>query len=405
MKYIIIGGGASGLSCAINLKRKGNDVTIIEKNNKLGKKLLITGNGRCNFFNSEFDYTKYYSENKELIKNIINDKTKNIALNFFDSIGLIYSIKEGYYYPYSNQAVTFNNCLINTIKQLGIEIILNAEVKKIERNDKFTIYYNDTFIKADCLVLSTGSKSYPKTGSTGDGYNFLKEFGHSINSIYPALVSLKTNDKILKIANGVRTPILAKLLVNDKEIYSDKGILQINSDSISGICILNLSLKAVKEFENNNDVKIKINFLYNLGIDNNNCFSYLKSIYEKTDKKTICSILEGILNYKLVNYFLDSLVINKEKDLLELSSNEKEKIVKYLTNYTVNITGYDDFNKAQTVTGGLPLKEINTKTMESLKVKGLYVTGELLDIHGICGGYNLGVSFITGLQVANTSDK
>lgn len=400
MKFLVLGGGASGTVSAINLKRLGHDVTIIEKNKNLGKKLLITGNGRCNYFNSDFNYTKYFSNNENILKQIINDKNKEKALKFFDSIGIVPSIKDGYYYPYSNKSETFNYCLINTVKALGIKTILEAEVKKIEKDDKFTVYYNDEKVKADALVISMGSKCYPKTGSTGDSYKFLKDFGHSINNVYPALVPLKTNDKITK-QSGVRTSVKASLIVNEKCIYSDKGILQINTDSISGICILNISGLAVKNLNENKKVVIKINFLDELGITDKNAITYLENIYNKTDKKTLYSILEGILNYKLVNYLFDKEKLDKDKDFNKFTEKEKSIISNFLTNYLIEINGYDDFNKSQTVGGGIPLNEIDPNTMESLKIKNLFLTGELLDTYGICGGYNLGFSFITGLLVNN----
>lgn len=399
MKVLVLGGGASGLACAINLKRQGYDVTIIEKNKTLGKKILITGNGRCNYFNNDFSLKKYFTSDEDSLKEIVNEHNKEKLLEFFNSIGIIPSIINGYYYPYSDQAVTFNYALINTIKALNIKTILEAEVKKIEKKEKFVVYYNDKKIESDKIVISMGSKCYPKTGSTGDSYKFIKEFGHTIEKPYPALVGLKTNDSITKNCNGVRCSIKNNLLVNNKNIYTDQGKLQINNDSISGICILNISGLAIKHLLNNDKVQIKINFLSELSINSENFNEFIKNIYNKTDKEKIYDILEGILNYKLVNYFFEKAKINKDVEYSKITKTELDTLNSLITEYKLEITGYKDFDSAQTSGGGVPLNEIDTKTMESKKVKDLYIIGETLEPYGICGGYNLSFCFLTGLLV------
>lgn len=399
MRALVLGGGPSGLAAAINLKRKGLEVTIIEKNKNLGKKLLLTGSGRCNYFNEDFNINKYFTSDYDSLNKIINDTNKDKALNFFDSIGLVGTIKNGYYYPFSEKSETMLDCLIETIKALDIEILLETEVKKIEKNDKFIVDTNKGKIESDIVVLSMGSKCYPKTGSNGDSYKFLKDFGHSIEKVRPALVPLKTNSKLLKYTSGVRTMVK---VTYDK--YIETGQLQINKDSISGICILNLSGIIIKDLDNNKKPSIRLNFLDSLNIDKETCYKYLLNIYNKTNKKSISNILNGILNYKLVNFFLDSLKIDKDKDFKDLTNEEKNNLSEILTDFKIDITGYDDFDKAQVCSGGVPLNEIDPNTMESKKNKDLYITGEVLEPFGICGGYNLGFSFITGLLVGDNID-
>ena len=405
MKILVLGGGASGLACAINLKRQGHDVIIIEKNKSLGKKILITGNGRCNYFNSDFSFEKYFTNDIDSLKEIINNKNKEKLLEFYNSLGIVPSIINGYYYPYSDQAITFNYALINTVKALNIKTILEAEVKKIEKKDKFTVYYNDKKIESDQIVISMGSKCYPKTGSTGDSYKFIKEFGHKIEKPYPALVALKTNDMITKQCTGVRCSIRNELLVNDKKIYSDQGKLQINNDSISGICILNISGLAVKHLLAKDKVSVKINFLHDLNINHENFNSFLDNLSKKTDKNKVYDLLEGILNYKLVDYFFKKAKIDKDVDYSNITKKELDILNRLITEYIIDINSYKDFDNAQTSGGGVPLNEVNLKTMESKIVKGLYIIGETLEPYGICGGYNLSFSFLTGLLVGSELKK
>lgn len=401
MKVLVLGGGASGIASAINMARKGYDVTILERNNNLGKKLLITGNGRCNFFNSDFDYSKFFTDDDISLKKIINKKNIKKVLDFFDYIGIESKIQEGYYYPFSNQAITFNECLKNTINSLNIKIIYNALVSNIQKKDNsFIVKYNDKEITTDKLVLSTGSKCYPKTGSDGSGYKILKQLGHSITEILPALTFLKTNDSLNKKASGVRCSAKTSLYINDKKVSEDKGQLQINKDNISGICIFNISVLAIKNIKDNK-VSVKINFLDELDINENNCYSYLNSINKKTNKNSVLSLLEGIINYKLSNIILDKCKINPDKSFESLNKSEINKLINMITNYEVNIIGYGDFDKCQTCQGGVPLNEIDTSNMESKTIKNLYITGELLEPCGRCGGYNLGLSFLTGLLVNN----
>ncbi len=405
MKYIIIGAGASGIACAINLKRKGKDVTLIEKNDKLGKKLLLTGNGRCNYFNSDFNHLKYVTKDYDNLKQIINEDNKNKLLNFFDYIGIKPKIVDSYYYPYSNKSESFLFCLLSTLKELNVDIKYDYNVTKIEKDkktNKFKIYSDSSFLECDKLVLSTGSLSYPKTGSTGDGFRFLKDLGFDSLNITPALTSLNTNDKILTLEK-IRTPIEASLYIDDKLIHEEKGELQINKDNISGICILNLSNYYVLNGMKKNSY-IFINFLSLLGVTKENYNKFFTDLANCTVKKTIKDILDGILNYKLTNYILKKSNISLDKNYFDLSDQEFKTLKNNLISYKIIITGVGDIEKAQTTYGGVHLCDINTYNMELKKISNLYLTGELLEPSGICGGYNLAFSFITGLLVGEEND-
>ena len=309
-KVIVVGGGISGFIAAINAKNNNNEVIILERNNNPLKKLLMTGNGKCNYFNEFFSTRFYNSNNQELLPLIINDTNELLALNFFESIGIIPRIKDGYYYPYSNQAITVKNALLKEIETKNIKLITNCYIKEIKKaNDLFYVYTNNEEYICDKLVISTGSKAYPKTGSDGNGYNLAKEFGHTINKVMPSLVSLKSNDKFIKDLSGVRCNALVSIEHTDEEEY---GQIQFTDYGVSGICIFNLSSIIRSMLDNNKKVNIKINFLRDLDVyDLANAYRILKELSSKASNRTIAELLDSFLDYKITNVILEKLHIKK----------------------------------------------------------------------------------------------
>lgn len=384
MDVIVIGGGASGMVSAITSKRCGNNVIILEKNNILGKKLLLTGNGRCNYFNDNMNIDNFHS-NKDVSK-IINDNNLNKAKEFLNSIGIVPRIKDGYYYPYSNISNAIQNSLLCEINNLNIKII-NEEVLDINKNNKFIIKTNNNTYECDKLILSTGGITYPKTGSNGFGYNILKKFNHNIITPKVALSPLITNENV-KEWKGIRINSKVKLYVNNIFISEEEGEVQLTEYGISGIRIMNLS----RYIDNNNDNKIIIDFIPNI----DNLLDYINDRNNKLLNRNIVELLECLINYKLLYFILKRLHINPDSNWNDLSNKEKELLINSLKNYKLNIIDTKDENFGETTKGGLDLDEINDNC-ESKKVNNLFVTGELLDIDGKCGGYNLTVSWITGL--------
>lgn len=380
MKTAIVGGGVSGVIAAIYAARNNKDVIILERNDKLLKKLLLTGNGRCNYFNDDQNISHYHSSTKELLDNIINEDNLNELLSFYKRLGIIPKIRDGYYYPYSNQASSVRNILLKELEHLNVEVKLNYLVSDIKIDDGFII---NNEIKVDKLVLSTGSKAYPKTGSDGMGYNFLRNFNHSIVNVRPALVQLKSNSPYLKELDGVRSDVKISLYKDNNLLKSEIGELQFTDYGISGICTMNLSHLITK----NNYVLI--NFVNNIDINIDELNNY-------TPYRTIIELLEGIINYKIIRVILKKCNINIDSKWNDLNSKEKELFMENLKQFELDIIGTNDFDRAQVCSGGLSLDEININTMESKKIKNLYIIGELLDIDGDCGGYNLTLAFITG---------
>lgn len=386
MKEIcIIGGGAAGLAAAITAAKNGKKVTIIEKMDKCGKKILITGNGKCNYYNEDQNIQKYHSNNPELISKIITEENLSKVNNFFDSLGIIPIIKNGYYYPYSKTAITIHNALLYEVKKLNIEIIYNVAVEKIIKKDCFIINPNKENIKAKKIIITTGSKAAPKTGSDGSGYDLAMNLGHKIIKIKPSLVCLKGKENYLKTWSGVRTEAKISLHKNNK-LIEETGELQLTDQGLSGIVTFNLSNYITK------GDKVKINFLPFVKEDRK---KWIKKIMKL--QYPINESLERILNYKLVNVIIKKSKL-KTNNFNKLSNNELNNLLNNLFEFEFKITELGSFEKAQVCKGGIPLTEINLNTFESIIVKDLYFAGEIIDINGDCGGYNLTFAWLSGIK-------
>lgn len=392
MKIGIIGGGAAGLVCAIKSKNNDNEVIILERNPECGKKILATGNGRCNYWNNNQDLLHYESSTPNQISGLINEKTEKYVQDFFDEIGIIPKIKNGYYYPNSNQSLTIRNVLIEEALDKKVKIKNNYLVKNIQlKHNKFLINNELLF---DKIVLSTGSFAAPKTGSTGIGYDFLKQFNHHLRKPLPALVPLITKNYLfLKKWQGIRTDAKVTLIENGNILKEEVGEIQLTNYGISGICIFNLSNKVARGLAEKKEEIIKIDFLPT--IDNQK----LDKILNKN--KSIKRILDCLLNAKLVEIILEEANLKQEL-WSSLEYNKKKKLIELLKSFKVEVVATKTFEEAQVTSGGVYLEEINLDTMESKIIPNLYIIGELLDLTGDCGGYNLGIAWRSGIVAGMT---
>ena len=380
MKIIIIGSGASGLAAGISLLRCGYDVTILERNNIIGKKLLLTGAGRCNFFNSDQNIVHYHSSDKDILAKIITSDNIHLVEDFITSLGIVPKVKDGYYYPFANQAYNMKELLERTYLDLGGKIKYNYLVEKIEKKNSLFLI-NDT-ISCDKLILATGSKAYKMTGSDGIGYQLAKKFNHHIVKVLPSLTSLITREKInLK---GVRVDAKVSLYEDRVKVREELGQVQFTDYGLSGICIFNLSYYAIKGLNKNKKELITIDLM-----------PFMDKVSFKNKK--VYDLLLGFLPNKMIDYILKTLDISKDVYYEDLSNDKKQELTKILKEMEFNITSYKEFDFSQVCSGGVSLREINPLTMESIFVKNLYIIGELLDVNGDCGGYNLTFAFLTGI--------
>ena len=391
---IIIGAGASGIVCSIFAKKNNNKVVILERNDKSLKKLLMTGNGRCNYMNESYSTKNYHSEDIDIVDKIISSKNIELVKSFFDSLGVIPKIKNGYYYPYSNQAISIKNILEEKALSLGVEIRYNSLVEDVyKENDKFIVVCNGERLYCDNLVLATGSKAYPITGSDGLGYTFLSKFNHTIVDVVPALVQLTSDFKYLKLWDGVRSDVTLELFEDDKYIDTESGEIQLTDYGISGICTFNLSHYVTRGIKNHK-YTISINFVPFI---ETLITPWMDDYSKKNSDKNIYKLLEGFLNTKLIDIILKVSNIDGNRYYSDLSNDEKLVLCKNLRGLKINITGTKGFDSSQICSGGVKLTEIDYNTFESKVVSNLYITGELLDMNGNCGGYNLTTCWISGI--------
>ncbi len=402
----IIGAGASGVMCALALKEKDKNlkVLLLEKNDKLGKKLSITGNGRCNLgninndisnFNSKSDLSNFKknleTRNFEFLNKLDNLNNLESYYDYLIRFGVLLTKEKEYLYPYSMQAVSVCKSFERCLNHLNVEIKYNYDVLNVSKKaDVFTIN-ND--IKSKFVVIATGGKTYPKTGSTGFGYNVLKDFGHTITNLYPSLTKLKTDYKYIKDLQGVRVNAKVSLCVNEKIETKENGQVQFTSDSLSGICIFNLSRNVKKYLNENKTVKIVMDLVPDYS--SFELHNYITSF----PSYSVSNTLSCIISNKIAVAIAKELKFANKK-MKELTDNEFDELCFTLKNMYFNIIDVGDFNIAQVTNGGAKLDEF-TKGLESTKCKGLYAIGEVLDVDGKCGGYNLSWAFTSAIIAAN----
>ena len=388
-RIAIIGGGASGLVASIYAVDSNHEVTVFEGNIEPLKKVLMTGNGRCNYWNEDMDIKYYHSNEEELLQSIITEDNQEEILRFFEKLGIVPKIKNGYYYPFSNQALSIKKALLSEAERLGVIFKNNYRVREIKKiNDRFVIDKTMTF---DKVILATGGKSYPKTGSDGFGFGIAKSFGHSVESLYPSLVALKVNSNLNSLWNGVRSEVEVSLYENEEYKAKQYGEIQFTNYGVSGICIFNLSGYVAKGLGMHQREEIRINFMPFLNKEK------VREWFESKEELSLGVILNGFLNEKIIKIILKRSKLDPDDLYNNLSLERQEKLILNLTEFSLIIDGTLDFDQAQVCKGGVSLKEIHCSTMESKIISGLFFAGEVLDVDGDCGGYNLGFAWISGM--------
>ncbi len=387
MDVIVIGAGASGIIAALRLNKKAN-VTLLEKNDKCCKKILITGNGKCNYWNSNIDINKYNTDSKEKLAKIL--EKKDSTFDYLSNLGIYPTIKNGYYYPHSESSMSIKEIFTKALNK--VNVVYNVEVLDIKKdNNKFRIITNEKEYVCDKLILAMGSKAAPKTGSDGRVYDVLQNLGLKIKPVLPALVGLKANESYLKDWNGLRVEAKLKLFINNELFKESSGELQLTDYGISGICTFNLSSIVASSLHAKKEVNIIIDFF------EKDFYDFMENY--KLDL-TLEEALESIFHYKLMHIFFKLSKVNKNKKWKELTIKEKKNLASIINNFNLNIVETNGFERAQVCTGGLSLDEINPETMET-SIRNLYVIGETLDVDGECGGFNLAFAFITGYIVGD----
>lgn len=403
-KILIVGGGAAGMMAAIVASRNGGDVILLERNDRVGKKLLATGNGRCNYTNLNINIENYHGLNPHFANDALSQFNGDSTMEFFEGLGITPASEDnGKVFPLSFQSSSMLDVLRMEMNHLGVEIITNAYVVDIKKKGRFHLNLKDgrTF-EGDKVILANGGMAMPVSGSDGNGYNLAKKFGHKIVNTFPALVQLKLDGNIFKQVNGVKFVGLASLFYKDKLLIQDTGDILFTEYGVSGPPILQISRKAIEYLNNSAKIDLEISIIHTKSFEE--LFSYLIKRFEIMPWKTVEEGLIGLINKRLIIPILKELKIDKNKYVSKLSKKEIESLSNILISWKFEVIGHQSWKNAQTTAGGVNTDDIYSSTMESRLVKGLYIVGELLDIDGDCGGYNLqwawSSGYVAGLNAA-----
>lgn len=390
---IIIGGGASGIAAAIKSAEKNSNkkITIIEKQSKLARKLLSTGNGRCNFTNVNADKNNYHGTFANYVENVFDKYPPKVIIDEFKRFGLMAKVEsEGRVYPVSNHASAVVDVLLYKLESLNIEIKLDTKIISVKKDkNKFIVKTDKGEYVAEKVVISTGSKAAKKLGADGSGLDLLRNLGHTVNPLKPALCPIPVTNKKLATLKGIRATGKVTLISNGKTIKSESGEIQFTENSLSGICVFNLAT-----FLKNNG-KIIVSLLPKL--DDNAVKNMINEHIKIFKDRPIEDLFTGIFQKKLAVYILKECIKDSlSRKISTLNSKETDKLAYTVNHWKFEVKQPTDFDKAQVVSGGVSGKEINPNTMESKIIKGLYICGEAIDIDGDCGGYNLQFAFASG---------
>lgn len=392
----IIGGGAAGMVAAISAARAGAKVLILEHMDRIGKKILATGNGKCNYTNEDQAFEHYRGDHPEFILPVMEQFGFEETISFFEELGIYPKIKNGYYYPASEQAASVLDVLRMELAYLKVEICLECEIKQVEKvQDFFEIRTNHGVFQPQKVLFSTGLKASPKTGSDGSAIPYIEKFGHHFKDIVPALVQLQGKQAFFKALAGIRAEINANLYINDTYVTSEKGELQLTDYGISGIPIFQLSRFASKALKRKEKVVVLLDFAPNL--NGKELFRLLERRMHLLGKdKTVSEALIGLFNKKLIDVLLKESQIKVDCKASRLSKDDIGRLGRTIKEFRVDVIGTKSFEQAQVCAGGVATEEIDPATMESKLVKGLYFAGEVVDIDGTCGGYNLQWAWSSG---------
>ncbi len=401
---IVIGGGASGLFLSILLKKMNVDVALIERNERVGVKILSTGNGRCNIANLNISPENFHSMNEEFIHELLNRYPIELVIDVFEALGL-HLIDEGFgkLFPLSYQASSVIDILRINIEELNIPVYTNEKIINVTISNGTYILESSSLKKYKCnkLVLSTGGQSAPKTGSDGIGYRLAKSLNHTIVKTYPALVQLKLKSDLLKALSGIKFEGIVNLIVDDKIIKTSSGEILYTDYGISGIPVLQLSTVATRLLGSSKNVYISINHFPKM--DRDTLGAFLQSHFNMFNERSIFNCLIGIINKKLIPIFIKSSGIsNVNAQVCKLTLDQKNNLINIINNWKFQVIDSTGFGNSQVTSGGVNTLEIDNLTLESKINKNLYFTGEIIDVDGDCGGYNLYFAWITALCVRDS---
>lgn len=397
-KVIVVGGGAAGMMAAIQSAKKGNQVLLLEKNERLGKKLFITGKGRCNVTNG-CDIEELFGKvvtNHRFLYSSFYSFTNQDAIDFFEELGVPLKRERGdRIFPVSDHSSDVIRALDKEMDRLGVDVHLNTEVKNLIIEDNCVIgvkMANGKTEKADSVIVTTGGLSYPSTGSTGDGFRWAKDAGHKVTELTPSLVPVHIKEEWCKQMMGLSLRNTGfKALVGKKKIYEEQGELLFTHFGISGPVVLSFSAYANKYLEKGITVILDLKpAMSKEQLD----ARILRDFADKINKQFKNS-LDDLLPKKMIPIIIERSAISPEKKVNEITKEERTRLVTLLKEFDLTVTGLGNWREAIITKGGIAVKEIDPGTMESKLISGLYFAGEILDLDALTGGYNLQIAWST----------
>ena len=404
---VVIGGGAAGLMAAISAARAGAKVVILEHKEKTGKKILSTGNGKCNYTNEKQDIICYRGEHPDFAMSVFKQFGFSETVTFFEEIGVTPKVKNGYYYPASEQATAVLEVLRLEANYLRVKEVCECEIKQINPADNS--FFLETSVggyTGKSVIFATGLLAAPKSGSDGTSFPYIERLGHHFIDVVPALVPLQGKQAFFKQIAGIRAEIRADLYVGNAKIASEYGELQLTDYGVSGIPVFQLSRYATKALKVGQKVYMILDFMPHTSMEEA-ILLFERRLHKAEQKKTICECFVGLFNKKLAEVFIKEAGISLGDSPKKVTDEQIVHLAETVKGLRVDITGSKSFEQAQVCAGGVDTEEISAQTMESKIVPGVYFAGELVDIDGMCGGYNLqwawSSGYIAGLHAAQRS--
>ena len=390
----IIGGGAAGMMAAITAARKGSKVTLFEANDRIGKKILMTGNGKCNLTNMNITNENYYGGNIDKISSYIETFDQNDAITFFNGLGLMVKNKNGYVYPVCEQASAVLDVLRFELYSLNVSIVNNFKVSIIERNKnmKYLVSDGEKKYSFDKIIICCGGMAAPKTGSDGNGYALAKKLGHTITKTYPALCGLKCSEGFMKTISGVRACGKVSLYADKQLLAEESGEIQFTDYGISGIPVFQLSRIANSVLSTGKKLSCEIDFF---DVDEEDYNALCESRKMLLDDRSVEEFFTGMLNKKIMSLLIKQVGIKPTDQVETISENKINEVFSLCRKFLLHIVGSNNFDQAQVTAGGVDINELD-ESLQSKISPGLYFAGEIIDVDGKCGGYNLQWAWSSG---------
>ena len=391
----VIGGGASGMMAAVTAASGGAHVILLEHKDRIGKKILSTGNGRCNFTNIHQEPICYHSEDPLFPWEVVERFNAQAVISFFFQLGVYSKNRNGYIYPNSDQASAVLDAFRMELDRLKVEIRTGVECREIRPGKKgFTILTDQEPVRADRVILCAGSKAAPTTGSDGSGYDLAKKLGHRILPVLPALTALKCEEKFFKSIAGVRANGSVSIWSGGECIAKDTGEIQLTDYGISGIPVFQVSRYASKLLYEKKETDAVLDFMPDFTKTQTDAF--LRARAKTRPDKSAEMFLIGLFHKKLCDLWIRLSEIPRQRKAGELTEDEIARLTDLIKEFRVRVRETNPYDKAQVCCGGVDTREVNPETLESVYVPGVYFAGEILDVDGMCGGYNLTFAWASG---------